>query len=149
MRDRLWKLITPAQPTTPGAPDASQANAMSATTPRSFMPYMGTFHGICVRILHIEADAAGIDRNFTIYDSEDQLTLIRRIMRAMNIANDKTLTPKAAHGMISHWQNLGKPPPMLVVRLSIRIKSAPLKSTLKLKDARPFHERLHHPQDRR
>ncbi len=110
MRDRLWKLITPAQPTTPGAPDASQANAMSATTPRSFMPYMGTFHGICVRILHIEADAAGIDRNFTIYDSEDQLTLIRRIMRAMNIANDKTLTPKAAHGMISHWQNLGQTP---------------------------------------
>lgn len=96
MRDRLWKLLNPQF-------DATE-------TPRNFMPYMGTFHGICVRILHIEADAAGIDRNFTIYDSEDQLTLIRRIMRAMNVANDKTLTPKAAHGMISHWQNLGLSP---------------------------------------
>lgn len=76
----------------------------------NFMRYMGTFHGICVRILHIEYQAAGIDRNFTIYDSEDQLTLIRRIMREMNVANDKTLTPKAAHGMISHYQNLGLTP---------------------------------------
>lgn len=103
MRDRLWKLLAPTYP-------ASQDSQASAETPRNFMPYMGTFHGICVRILHIEADAAGVDRNFTIYDSEDQLTLIRRIMRAMNVANDKTLTPKAAHGMISHWQNLGLSP---------------------------------------
>lgn len=103
MRDRLWKLLVPTYP-------ASQDSQVPAETPRNFMPYMGTFHGICVRILHIEADAAGIDRNFTIYDSEDQLTLIRRIMRAMNVANDKTLTPKAAHGMISHWQNLGLSP---------------------------------------
>lgn len=97
MRDRLWKLLR-------------TSDDQPLEVPRNFMPYMGTFHGICVRILHIEADAAGIDRNFTIYDSEDQLTLIRRIMRAMNIANDKTLTPKAAHGMISHWQNLGMSP---------------------------------------
>lgn len=103
MRDRLWKLLNPWRGSDPESPEIPE-------TPRSFMPYMGTFHGICVRILHIEADAAGIDRNFTIYDSEDQLTLIRRIMRAMNVANDKTLTPKAAHGMISHWQNLGLSP---------------------------------------
>ena len=97
MRYRLWKLLR-------------TSDDQPLEVPRNFMPSMGTFHGICVRILHIEADAAGIDRNFTIYDSEDQLTLIRRIMRAMNIANDKTLTPKAAHGMISHWQNLGMSP---------------------------------------
>ncbi len=77
---------------------------------RNFMPYMGTFHGICVRILHIEYAAAGIDRNFTIYDSEDQLTLIRRIMKAMKITNDKSLTPKNAHSMISHFQNIGMTP---------------------------------------
>ena len=52
--------------------------------PKSFMPYMGTFHGICVRILHSEYAAAEIDPNFTIYDSDDQLTLMRRIVRSLN-----------------------------------------------------------------
>ena len=53
MRLRLWRLLYPEVREEP---------------PRSFMPYMGTFHGICVRILHIEADAAGLARNFVIYD---------------------------------------------------------------------------------
>lgn len=114
MRDRLWKLLNPTGQSTSASQDPSTGQDATASqppeTPRNFMPYMGTFHGICVRILHIEADAAGIDRNFTIYDSEDQLTLIRRIMRAMGAANDKTLTPKAAHSMISHYQNLGMSP---------------------------------------
>lgn len=82
----------------------------SSEVPRSFMPYMGTFHGICVRILRIEAEAAGIDRNFTIYDSDDQLTLIRRIMRSMKMMGDKSFTPKIAHSMISHWQTVGMTP---------------------------------------
>ncbi len=77
---------------------------------RNFMKYMGTFHGICVRILHIEHAAAGVGANFTIYDSEDQLTLIRRIMRELKYTNDKSLTPKHAQGLISHYQNLGKTP---------------------------------------
>lgn len=98
MRERLWKLL-------------SHDNSSAEPGPnRSFMRYMGTFHSICVRILHIEYLAAGIDRNFTIYDSEDQLTLIRRIMRSMNLAGDKSLTPKNVHGLISHFQNLGKTP---------------------------------------
>lgn len=74
---------------------------------RSFMPFMGTFHSICVRLLHIEYLAAGIDRNFTIYDSDDQLTLIRRIMKTMNLGGDKSLTPKFAHSLISSYQNQG------------------------------------------
>lgn len=98
MRDRLWKLLSASDPNRP------------AECPRSFMPYMGTFHGICVRILHIEYLAANIDRNFTIYDSEDQLTLIRRIMRSMKLASDKSLTPKNVHTLIGHFQNLGMTP---------------------------------------
>ncbi len=78
--------------------------------PRNFMPYMGTFHGICVRILHIEYLAAGVDRNFTIYDSDDQLTLVRRIMSGMDFAGDKSLTPKMVLSGISNYQNLGLSP---------------------------------------
>lgn len=77
---------------------------------RSFMRYMGTFHGICVRLLHIEHEAAGIGANFTIYDTDDQLTLIRRIMREVKLTADKTLTPKNAQNAISHYQNLGMKP---------------------------------------
>lgn len=77
---------------------------------RNFMRYMGTFHGICVRLLHIEHEAAGIGANFTIYDTEDQLTLIRRIMREMKLTADKSLTSKNAQSMISHYQNMGMTP---------------------------------------
>lgn len=83
---------------------------LSTTPPRSFMPYMGTFHGICVRILRIEHTAIGVDRNFTIYDSDDQLTLIRRIMRSMKLTGDKAFTPKIVHSMISGWQTAGMKP---------------------------------------
>lgn len=78
--------------------------------PRSFMPYMGTFHGICVRLLRIEHAAAGISRNFTIYDSDDQLTLIRRLLREMKLTKDKSFTAKSVHAQISHWQTVGATP---------------------------------------
>lgn len=94
MRLRLWKLIQGAD----------------TEAPRSFMPYMGTFHGICVRLLHIEHEAANLPQNFTIYDADDQLTLVRRIMRKMNLTSDKSLTPKMALGMISSYQNAGFTP---------------------------------------
>ncbi len=77
---------------------------------RNFMPFMGTFHGICVRLLRIEHVAAGISHNFTIYDSDDQLSLIRRIMRGMDLGGDKSLTPKFAHNLISSYQNQGLGP---------------------------------------
>ena len=119
MRVRLWNLLQHQREDAIGRRDLLEASEKaaeaightSASEPNgSFMRYMGTFHGICVRILHIEYQAAGVERNFTIYDSEDQLTLIRRIMREMGVANDKTLTPKNAHGMINHYQNLGLGP---------------------------------------
>ena len=67
MRDRLWKILE--NPNT--------------EPPRSFMPYMGTFHGICVRILHIEHEAANLDQNFVIYDTEDQISLIASVISAL------------------------------------------------------------------
>lgn len=101
MRVRLWRLLN----------NQRQSDAESSDEPaRSFMPYMGTFHGICVRLLRIEHVTAGIDHNFTIYDSEDQLTLIRRIMRGMDLGGDKSLTPKFAHNLISSYQNQGLGP---------------------------------------
>ena len=92
MRERLWKIIFKE-----GEPA------------RQFMPYMGTFHGICVRLLHIEYAAAGLNKNFTILDAEDQVTLIKRIMKKLKIEN-KALKPKAVISMISRAKNEGETP---------------------------------------
>ena len=109
MRTRLWGLLERQR--TIDAPAAVLAEHPATTDPpRSFMPYMGTFHGICVRLLRIEHAAAGLDRNFTIYDSEDQLTLIRRIFRDLKLTGNKSFTPKYAHSLISDWKNSGASP---------------------------------------
>ncbi|MBP5204921.1 UvrD-helicase domain-containing protein [Candidatus Saccharibacteria bacterium] len=88
MRQRLWKLL--------GNDDGD--------APRSFMPYMGTFHGICVQILRREYEAAGLDRNFIIYDADDQVALIRRIFKDQHIDN-KSLKPKTVQSIISSAKN--------------------------------------------
>ena len=108
MRVRLWNLLESQRQGVARLQDASQGQDTAPN--RNFMKYMGTFHGICVRILHIEHQAAGVGANFTIYDTEDQLTLIRRIMREMKLTGDKSLTPKNAQNAISHYQNLGMKP---------------------------------------
>lgn len=47
--------------------------------------WVSTFHSMCVRILRRDVDAIGYDRNFTILDSSDQLTLMKRILKELNI----------------------------------------------------------------
>ncbi len=86
------------------------ANSPAEAGPdRSFMPYMGTFHGICVRILHIEYVAAGVPRNFVIYDTDDQMALLKRIVKQLQVP-DKAFTAKVALNMISKWKNDGLGP---------------------------------------
>ncbi len=96
MRDRLWRILNPE-------------SDKDVPSPRTFMPYMGTFHGICVRILHMEHEAAGLDPNFTIYDAEDQIALIKRIFKDLHI-DTKTLKPKMVQSVISNCKNTGLSP---------------------------------------
>lgn len=109
MRTRLWNLLERQRTIDAPARELAE-HPVVADPPRSFMPYMGTFHGICVRLLRIEYAAAGLERNFTIYDSEDQLTLIRRIFRDLKLTGNKSFTPKYAHSLISDWKNSGASP---------------------------------------
>ena len=91
MRDRLWGLLY----------------GQSQGESRSFMPYMGTFHGIAVRILRIEADAVGLDKNFVIYDTDDQVSLIKRILKELKLSDNKNLKPKSIQAIISGEKNQG------------------------------------------
>lgn len=75
----------------------------------SFMPWMGTFHSICVKMLRIEAENVGLDKGFVIYDTDDRLALIKRAMKELQIS-DKSVKPKAAEAAISKAKNDGKSP---------------------------------------
>ncbi|ERL64205.1 DNA helicase PcrA [Schleiferilactobacillus shenzhenensis] len=66
--------------------------------------WVSTFHALCVRILRREADAIGYSRSFTIADSGEQLTLIKRLLREANI-DPKQYDPKALLGAISNAKN--------------------------------------------
>jgi DNA helicase-2/ATP-dependent DNA helicase PcrA len=47
--------------------------------------WIGTFHAMCARILRVETKASGLDKSFTIYDTEDQVSAIKRVMSTLNI----------------------------------------------------------------
>lgn len=101
MRGRLWKLL--------GSPAADtnaqrQLQGEEQAPPRNFMPWMGTFHGVCVRLLRIDGDAIGIQRNFIIYDEDDRQGLIKQAMKQLHIA-EKEIKARAVSSMISQSKN--------------------------------------------
>lgn len=72
-------------------------------------PYLGTFHGVAVRLLRIEHQAANLDPNFVIYDTDDQQTLIKRLMKTLEL-DSKLLKPKLVLSIISKSKNNGESP---------------------------------------
>ena len=62
--------------------------------------WAGTFHGICARILRENGPEIGIDRNFTIFDTADQLSLIRESMDSLDL-DQKRYNPNAILNLIS------------------------------------------------
>ena len=65
---------------------------------------LGTFHSICARVLRREAAQAGLDRNFTIYDSDDQLNVVKAALEQLNL-DEKKYKPGAIHHIISTAKN--------------------------------------------
>ena len=71
---------------------------------RNFMPWMGTFHSICVRLLRQDGRAIGISPNFIIYDEDDKKSLIKQLFKQFSLT-DKDIKPSAVIGMISRAKN--------------------------------------------
>ncbi len=65
---------------------------------------LGTFHGVCVRILRREAQYLPFDSNFVIYDSDDQERLVKQALRDLDI-DEKRYRPGSVHGAISRAKN--------------------------------------------
>ncbi len=66
--------------------------------------YMGTFHSIFSRILRVEAERLGYTNNFTIYDESDSRSLIKTIIKEMQL-DDKVYKPASVHSRISMAKN--------------------------------------------
>lgn len=71
---------------------------------RSFLPFMGTFHSICVRLLKREATEINLPANFVIFDSQDSLSAIKQAMRSLGV-NEKEFAPRMVQGLISSAKN--------------------------------------------
>lgn len=73
-------------------------------TRRSFMPFMGTFHAICVRILRQDGSEVGLDPRFVIIDESDRLSLMKRILSDMSVS-EKQYSPRTILGLLSSAKN--------------------------------------------
>ncbi|MGH9411112.1 MAG: UvrD-helicase domain-containing protein [Vicinamibacterales bacterium] len=66
--------------------------------------WLSTFHSLCARLLRREAPHIGLSRDFVIYDSSDQLTVVKQALRELGI-DDKLVPPRAALARISQAKN--------------------------------------------
>ena len=77
--------------------------------PRNFMPYMGTFHSICVKILRQDGEHIGIPRTFVIFDESDRQTAVKQASRRLML-DEKTFPARLLSGLISGAKNELIPP---------------------------------------
>jgi DNA helicase-2/ATP-dependent DNA helicase PcrA len=68
------------------------------------VPWLGTFHSICVKILRRHAELVGLKSNFTILDTDDQIRLLKQLIVAEGI-DDKRWPARMLAGLIDSWKN--------------------------------------------
>lgn len=73
---------------------------------RSFMPWMGTFHSICVRLLRMEGAHIGVPRSFVILDDADKQSFVKQAMKQLGIS-EKSYPPRSISSQISSAKNDG------------------------------------------
>jgi DNA helicase-2/ATP-dependent DNA helicase PcrA len=66
--------------------------------------WMGTFHSVFAKILRVEADKLGYPNNFTIYDTDDSKSVLRAILKEMNL-DDKLYSANFVYNRISAAKN--------------------------------------------
>lgn len=91
MRQRIWQLLYGVSQ----QPDE---------IPRHFMPYMGTFHGVCVRLLRQDGEHIGVPSNFVIFDEADRQTAIKRASKQLRI-DEKAFPARQISNLISSAKN--------------------------------------------
>ncbi|WP_065332575.1 ATP-dependent helicase [Tritonibacter mobilis] len=72
--------------------------------PAEGMPWLGTFHSICVKLLRRHAELVGLKSNFTILDTDDQIRLLKQLISAAGI-DDKRWPARMLANIIDDWKN--------------------------------------------
>ncbi len=80
------------------------AKLLSDGNSNVYLPWAGTFHSICVKILRKDGYRLGLNQNFSIYDSNDQIDVTKEAMGKLNIST-KDVNPRAIHSHISTAKN--------------------------------------------
>jgi len=65
---------------------------------------LGTFHATCARTLRIEAEHLPVDRNYVIFDADDQTKIVRQVIKEQNL-DEKRYRPQSVHASISAAKN--------------------------------------------
>ena len=73
------------------------------------MPWLGTFHSIGAKMLRRHAELVGLQSNFTILDTDDQIRLLKQLIQAAEI-DDKRWPARMLAGLIDQWKNRGLNP---------------------------------------
>ncbi len=73
------------------------------------MPWLGTFHSIGAKMLRRHAELVGLQSNYTIIDTDDQLRLIKQLIRDQDL-DEKRWPPRQLAGLIDRWKNRGLNP---------------------------------------
>ena len=66
--------------------------------------WISTFHACCARILRRDIEKLGYKRQFAIYDTDDSMTVIKAILKSLNLS-DKEYPPRAVRAVISDAKN--------------------------------------------
>ena len=88
---------------------------------QSSIPWLGTFHSVCAKILRRHAEAIGLNSHFTIIDQEDQLRLIKNICKAENI-DIKKIAPVFILSIINQWKNKGQLPKNINIKRDVPLE---------------------------
>lgn len=93
MRQRVWELMR-----------TSPSHSSAMQVPRGFMPFMGTFHGICVRILRQDGEHVLVASNFVIFDEGDRQSAIKQASKQLML-DEKAFPARAISSLISSAKN--------------------------------------------
>jgi DNA helicase-2/ATP-dependent DNA helicase PcrA len=86
------------------AAEEMRQRATELIGPQAAGIWLATFHSTCVRFLRQDGPAIGLDRNFVIYDTQDQLTVVKEVMRELNLS-ETNFQPRAVLSTISAAKN--------------------------------------------
>jgi len=87
------------------------------------IPWLGTFHSVCAKLLRRHAEAVNLNSRFTIIDQEDQIRLIKNICKAENI-DIKKISPQFILSFINQWKNKGLLPKDVVAKKGVPLERA-------------------------